>query len=106
MYLSDVDHDDGPFVFVKNTHKYLKKSLLILKNGILNVDTSKFNIDDICYFYGKPGDLFLVDTNGFHKGLKPNSNSKGRILLYAQFCSKNPLQEKIVKESLFKFVKL
>ena len=45
---------------------------------------------NIKYCVGKAGDIFMADTNGFHKGLKANKKSKGRILLQLVFCSEWP----------------
>lgn len=78
IYLSEVDEDCGPFCYVKDTHIYghehskdpewFKEKNRSAKRA-RDEDLEKVICRDkwlkVC---GKPGDMFVVDTRGIHKG--------------------------------------
>ena len=91
VYLSDVKESDGPFVFVEKSHRMFNQFYLICKNGVAGIEQSMMPKENVRYCIGNAGDIFMADTNGFHKGLKASSDSKGRILLMLMFNSKKPI---------------
>jgi hypothetical protein len=102
VYLTDVNDQSGPHVYVKGTHT---------KNGL--TDLRRFTDEEVIGTYGesnvitftKPqGSCFIVDTYGIHKGLLPVDTD--RLLLQIQYSlfplpiesysvkSKSPLADK------------
>ena len=81
IYLTDVDLDSGPHVYVKKS-VHAKKLLKIRRYQDHEV-TQHFPASDIEYFTGAAGATFLVDTLGIHKGLLPKSER--RLLLQVQY---------------------
>lgn len=75
IYLSDVDSNDGPHVYIKGSHleNYKIKPYLRLSDHELlkKYDKNQFN-----EFYGLKGTSFLVDTFGIHKGKTPTRDSR------------------------------
>ena len=69
FYLTNVEKDDGPHVFVKNTGE---KNLFKLLNRRINEDviTKKFNNQNKI-IVGKKGSGFIEDTSFYHKGTAP-----------------------------------
>ena len=83
IYLTDVDHDSGPHVFVEKSHKYKKREHRLCR---LFTDTNIYqNYKNVKEFTGKSGSSFFVDSYGLHKGKAPEKNS--RILLNIHFGS-------------------
>lgn len=82
IYINDVDIDTGPFCYIKKSHK--NPWLLYKGKNRLNDDeiTELYSVDDKVILTGKKNTMILADTNGFHKGLKPN---KERILLTGMY---------------------
>ena len=64
IYLSDVDENSGPHIFIPGTHKRKKfiNSLDCLMIRIFILHTKKK------IFHGKKGSAFFVDSYGLHKG--------------------------------------
>jgi hypothetical protein len=86
VYLTDVDEENGPHVYVQ---KSLKKhrTLEIRRYTDLEVE-SLFKKEDIIQMLGKKGEGLMEDTFGFHKGQL--AKSKRRLLLQIQY-SINPI---------------
>ena len=83
IYLTDVDDDSGPHIFVEKTHKSKGR-----RHSLCRVydDESVYRYyNKIKSFTGKSGSSFFVDSYGLHKGEAPKKNS--RILLNIHFGS-------------------
>lgn len=81
FYLTDVDEENGPHVFVKGSHRSPR-----LGTGRALADTEVhgvFGTDATTTMTGPAGSWFLVDTYGFHKGALPRRGR--RLLLTAQY---------------------
>jgi hypothetical protein len=80
IYLNDVDEDGGPLVYMKTSHR--KKFWGWLKNYRWDDETIEnhyLNKKVLCT--GKVGDLYVADTTGFHKGLKPQKNERSMLTI-------------------------
>jgi hypothetical protein len=83
IYLTDVDHESGPHLYVEKSHKFKKKEHRLCR---LFSDSNIYqNYNNIKEFNGKAGSSFFVDSYGLHKGKEPKKNS--RILLNIHFGS-------------------
>jgi hypothetical protein len=93
IYLSDVNNDTGPHIFIPFTHK--KK---IFKHQ-LHRTFSDIDIYDsyskVKKFLGKEGSLFFVDSYGLHKGETPKNNN--RIMLNIHYGRNKILYSKFDK---------
>jgi len=82
IYLTDVDEENGPHVYVKGTHlrpqKYLKSDDRY-SDELIAEHKSK----DIITLSGKKGTIMAVDTRGLHKGLELKNGE--RLILQLQF---------------------
>lgn len=83
VYLTDVDADNGPHVYVRGSHKAGHQDAAeLLKRGYVRIsdnDIAKaFGPDNIIEIHGKRGTVLAVDTRGFHKGKMP---TKGHRLM-------------------------
>jgi hypothetical protein len=83
FYLTDVNTENGPHCYVRNSHKRLPKE--ILRDGRLQDDEVKkyFNEEDIIEICAPKGSIIAVDTRGLHKGKILTNGS--RLLLQFQF---------------------
>lgn len=86
IYLTDVETDNGPHVYVKgsSSSNKLKKIRRYSDSEIFEA----FGKDSVLYFTAPKGSAFIVDTYGFHKGLLPQKGK--RLLLQVQY-SLNPI---------------
>ncbi len=86
IYLTDVDMNTGPHVYVEgsSSSEKLRKIRRYTDEEISDV----FGKDAIKYFTAPKGSAFLVDTYGFHKGFLPKD--KKRLLFQVQY-SLNPI---------------
>ena len=75
-YLTDVGPDNGPFQYIKTSHK----------NPWL--DFSNYTDNQLVSAEAKKGSLVLADTNGFHRGLKLKNGF--RILVSISYSSNSP----------------
>ena len=91
IYLNDVDGSNGPFQYIKTTHKFKNTLFSVVRNNFLpgqyrfsekdvNAFLSGVNLD-VSSMCGESGDLILVDTKGIHRGKPLISGSR-----YALFC--------------------
>ncbi len=86
LYLNDVGPNDGPHIFVKNSHKpdYVKQRLDAFSSNSVsfkalfsgNGRTIAQHIEpifesDICELTGEAGTAFIENTYGFHRGKPP-----------------------------------
>lgn len=78
VYLSDVDYESGPHVYIRGSHNSSYKT----SKGKQHSDNDlkkQFKNSDIIGLEGKAGYTFIADTFGFHKGLPPSD--KNRLVL-------------------------
>ena len=81
IYLTDVDVDAGPHVFMKGSHQ----SALLPTGRACSDDAVRgsFGIENEIVVTGAAGSRFIADTFAFHKGLLPRRGR--RLLLAAQY---------------------
>lgn len=82
IYLTDVDKDSGPHVFIPKSHRSWKK----LQFCRLTDVEAKLKFGDPKVFVGKKGDLIIEDTFGIHKGQFISKNNN-RLILQFQYAS-------------------
>ena len=81
IYLNDVNDENGPHIYIPNTHKVKKNDNKLCR---LYSDTNiKNNYQHSKTFIGKAGSTFFVDSYGIHKGLTPTNNY--RLMLNIHF---------------------
>jgi ectoine hydroxylase-related dioxygenase (phytanoyl-CoA dioxygenase family) len=81
LYLTDVDENSGPHIFIPGTHKKKRADHKLCR---LYSDSQIYSsYEKSQKFLGKAGSLFFVDSYGLHKGETPKSNS--RLLLNVHF---------------------
>jgi hypothetical protein len=88
IYLTDVDENCGPHVFIPGSHR-MNKSLTFrrIPDAEANMKFGKFT-----YHLGKKGTLIIEDTFGLHKGQHISSN-KNRLIFQLQYSIlDNPLK--------------
>lgn len=87
VYLTDVDKNTGPHVFVKNSQKSEARRASLLKRGyvrVSDVDMAEvYDPDEIVELCGAKGTIMFVDTSGFHKGKPPITDE--RLIFEIQF---------------------
>ena len=79
LYLTDVDQDSGPHIFIKNS---LSDPFFSSKKDAMYSDKeieSQYGSEQKCEIVGDAGTNFIADTFNYHKGLLPLS--KPRLLL-------------------------
>lgn len=81
VYLSDVDEECGPHVYVPGSHQC--ESFRKIRRYTDEEVLSFFGADGIKYFHGERGTAFLENTFGLHKGQLPKS--KRRLIFQAQY---------------------
>jgi len=86
IYLTDVEMENGPHVYVEGS-SVSSKLRKIRRYEDLEIFHA-FGKDKVKYFIFPKGAAFLVNTYGFHKGLLPN---KGNRLLFQVQYSLSPI---------------
>lgn len=86
VYLTDVDMNNGPHVYVEGSSS--SEKLRKIRRYTDDEIAASFGKDAIKYFVAPKGSSFMVDTYGFHKGLLPKD--KLRLLFQVQY-SLNPI---------------
>lgn len=81
FYLTDVDEDGGPHIFVKGSHR---SRLLSTGRALTDAQVeAAFGTADTATMTGPAGSRFLGDTYGVHKGALPRRGR--RLLLSGQY---------------------
>lgn len=81
IYLTDVDDDSGPHIYIPKTHKKKKLKSILPR---LYDDNLIYNLYETKKKYeGKTGSIFFTDGYGIHKGEMPKTNS--RIIINVHF---------------------
>lgn len=81
IYLTDVDEDSGPHIFIKGSHRST-----LLTSGRAQTDDeifATFGRENEVIFTAKAGTRFCEDIYGYHKG--PPPVSKPRLLVAAEY---------------------
>ncbi|WP_155242600.1 phytanoyl-CoA dioxygenase family protein [Candidatus Pelagibacter ubique] len=81
IYLTDVDVDSGPHIYIPKSHKKKK-----LESSLPRLYDDNFiynSYDQKIEYKGKAGSIFFTDGYGLHKGETPQKNS--RIILNVHF---------------------
>jgi phytanoyl-CoA dioxygenase PhyH len=81
VYLTDVDEDSGPHIFIPGSHKQNK--LLPIRRYTAEEIAGAFGQGNEKLFVGPAGTSFLENTYGFHRGLP--AKSKPRLALAATY---------------------
>lgn len=88
-YLTDVDEDSGPHMYVKGTHRRGGKPAELRERfyeRIPDADIARFHpAEDIVAITGTRGTFFAGDTRCWHKGLHPTKNK--RLTLQLSFAN-------------------
>jgi len=87
FYLTDVQADTGPHVYVRHSHKREARRAPLFKRGYVRLSDSDigkvYGTDEVVEIYGDAGTALFVDTSGFHKGKPPSKDN--RLILELQF---------------------
>ena len=83
IYLTDVDENGGPHIYIKKTTKSNKFRSTTHNRFSDESVYSEFGKDNKVLFLGEAGDAFIEDTFGLHKGTVPFKND--RLLLQVQY---------------------
>jgi hypothetical protein len=78
VYLTDVDDESGPHIYIKNSLDDPFKTTKDKMHDDIEIE-SNFETKSMLKLKGNAGSSFLADTFGFHKGLTPKKNP--RLLL-------------------------
>jgi len=81
FYLTDVNEDNGPHIYVKGSHRSNK--LIDLRRFTDDEVSKSFTGDKITTLLKKRGACFLEDTYGIHKGQLPLNGN--RLILQVQY---------------------
>lgn len=74
IYLTDVDEESGPHVFVRGTHKQNK--LTEIRRLSEEEVAGAFGAENILLFTGPAGTCFLENTYGIHRGVPPTKRPR------------------------------
>ncbi len=88
IYLTDVDSNCGPHVFIPTSHRINK---FLQFKRFTDVE-AKNEFGDFTYHIGKKGTLIIEDTFGLHKGQHISTNNNRLIFQLQYSILGNPLQ--------------
>lgn len=74
IYITDVDMQSGPHVYVEGSH--ISSKLNLIRRFSNNEVKEKFPDNNQILFTGNRGTRFIEDTRGIHKGLLPKRNRR------------------------------
>tara|TARA_B100000780_G_C21096215_1_gene442112 strand:- start:739 stop:1710 length:972 start_codon:yes stop_codon:yes gene_type:complete len=81
IYLNDVNYDNGPHIFIPETHKFKKQNNKLCRlYSDINIEN---NYAKSKIFTGNAGSMFFVDSFGIHKGIPPSKSH--RLMLNVHF---------------------
>ena len=102
IYLNDItDIEDGPFVYVKNSHKNLMpfKEEYVSKYTRTDEQIKNYYGEDLIVpILAESGSVLFADTLGYHKGLK--SKNKDRYVLYVNYVVEEEYGGKGLKQKI------
>jgi hypothetical protein len=80
IYLTDVNEENGPHMYVESTHKAFSKPYKFLKQGYQRINDKEiyeyYGIDKIKTITGEMGTVIIGDTSCFHKGTLPTGKPR------------------------------
>ena len=93
VYLSDVSEENGPFQYIKGTHRYssVQESARFLgkklsERRFANEEVQKLVennvVQELTTFVGKAGSLLIADTRGLHRGSPLKQDSRYALTRY------------------------
>jgi phytanoyl-CoA dioxygenase PhyH len=89
LYLEDVDKGNGPFTYIRGTHKShllrLRKQIVGNREGSptsFYPEDLKGSLDDEVMIEGKAGTLILADVRGLHRGSPQQDGSRSVLVNY------------------------
>ena len=89
VYLTDVEDENGPHVYIKKTHLSNKKPSELLKKNYVRIEDNEvfkyYDKSELTKIKGKKGTIILGDTSCFHKGQKLEKGN--RLVFDIQFTS-------------------
>lgn len=81
VYLTNVDHDSGPHVYVRGSHRRARGiRARVYSLGKIEAQYGRASVTPVI---GKIGTAFMADTGGIHMGMPPRT--RPRLLLAAQY---------------------
>jgi hypothetical protein len=81
IYLSDVEQDCGPHIYVRGSHR--RRFGFSARSYGLEEIAARFGADSLRTVTGPAGSVFIADTLGVHCGAPPTGRS--RLMLQAQY---------------------
>ena len=75
VYLTEVDSDSGPHMYVNGSHESQFRTSKDKMHGDIDI-ISEYGNDNVTEQKGLAGYTFIADTFGFHKGLPPRANNR------------------------------
>ncbi len=81
VYLTNVDHDSGPHVYVRGSHRRARG--IRARAYTLGKIEAQYGRASVTPVIGKIGTAFMADTGGIHMGMPPRT--RPRLLLAAQY---------------------
>jgi hypothetical protein len=90
VYITDVEPENGPHVYVRGTHKPAIRSAEEFRSrGYKRIEdaeiVARFGTNALVEITGKRGTVFMADTRGFHKGKVPQGGD--RLIVQLLYCS-------------------
>lgn len=85
VYLTDVDDDHGPHVFVRGSHRRLPARLRADRRFTDDEVIDAFGASALVRLTGPAGTVFAADTGGLHKGLPPRLGH--RLVFQVEFAT-------------------
>lgn len=101
FYLTDVGSNNGPFCFIRRTHRGERRPPALMQRGYKRIPEedilSAFSEEDIIEFTGPAGTAFACDTMGFHKGKPVTEGHRLVGILVWGNCIMDPMNQKPVR---------
>lgn len=87
LYLDDVDQDNGPFTYLRGSHKlHLLRLKRMILRGEHDTSMTRTELDSIMHrevqIAGEAGTLILADVSGIHRGLPQINRSRSILANY------------------------
>ncbi|WP_052157125.1 phytanoyl-CoA dioxygenase family protein [Pseudomonas aeruginosa] len=100
FYLTNVDEDSGPHVYVKGSNRKVKYKNSMLKSKRFTDEEiiQAYGKENIIHVLGKPGTCLVEDTITLHKGVTPTERAR-LILQFEYSINTYPEISCVVKES-------
>ena len=80
IYLTDVNEDNGPHVYIEKTHKAFSKPYKFMLKGYQRIDDKEiydsYGNDRIKKIIGKAGTVIIGNTSCYHKGIPPKNGNR------------------------------